>query len=289
MSSLPRKALIAHRGASAYAPEHTLDAYRLAIAQGADFVEQDLVVTKDGVLVSLHDITLERTTDVATRFPGRATDVAFGPDAGRHWFAWDFTLAELLTLDNGSWFGPAFGGRRIPTWDDAIETIRGKAGLYPEIKRPELYRGRGVHMEQLVADTLRRHGLTNDETTPVILQSFEEESLRRLRGVLPEVPRVFLLEPWTGPEWVSPEGFRRMHAFVTGVAPNKAIAERNPAIVRWAHDEGLTVTEWTFRASDPGRYATVTDEMSEHLYVYGVDALFTDNPDKFPRTRPESG
>lgn len=283
MTPLIRKQLIAHRGASAYAPEHTLDAYRLAVAQGADFVEQDLVVTKDGVLVCLHDITLERTTDVATRFPGRYTDVSAGPDAGRHWFAWDFTLNELKSVDNGSWYGPEYAGRSVPTFDEAIETLRGRAGLYPEIKRPELYRARGVHMERLVADALRRHDLTRSDTTPVIMQSFEEQSLRTLSAILPEVPRVFLLEPWTGPEWISPLGLGTMKAFVTGVAPNKVIAERTPAMVEWAHAEGLTVTEWTFRASDPGRYPSVADEMRHHLYVLGVDALFTDNPDEFPR------
>jgi glycerophosphoryl diester phosphodiesterase len=278
-----RKYVIAHRGASAYAPEHTLDAYRLAIAQGADFVEQDLVVTKDGVLVCLHDVTLERTTDAASRFPRRGVQEVSGDSGTRHWFAWDFTLEELRQLDNGYWFGPAFAGRRIPTFDEAIATIRARAGLYPELKRPELYRSRGIAMEQVVADSLRRHGLVHDPATPVILQSFEEQSLRTLSRILPEVPRVFLLDATTGPEWIGAEGLCRMKAFATGVAPHKAIVERAPAVVGRAHAEGLSVTTWTFRTSDPGRYASVEDEMRQHLYSWGVDAVFTDNPDRFPR------
>ena len=98
----PKKILIAHRGASAYAPEHSADAYRLAIAQGADFVEQDLAVTKDGVLVSIHDLTLERTTNVEEVFPDRFAEDKSGSTPVRRWYVNDFTLAEIKRLDAGS-------------------------------------------------------------------------------------------------------------------------------------------------------------------------------------------
>ena len=101
------KTLIAHRGASAYAPENTLPAYRLALRQGADYVEQDLQITKDGVLVCLHDLTLERTTDVAKVFPGRFRKE---PGGTRRWYVSDFTLAEIKQLDAGAWFGEKFRG-----------------------------------------------------------------------------------------------------------------------------------------------------------------------------------
>src|SRR5688500_16219764 len=105
-----KKTVVAHRGASAYAPEHTLAAYRLAMQQGADYVEQDLAVTKDGVLICLHDESLERTTNVEETFPERATvDAATGR---RRWLAIDFTLAEIRKLDAGRWFGAAFAGER---------------------------------------------------------------------------------------------------------------------------------------------------------------------------------
>src|SRR5947209_470054 len=101
-----RPTLIAHRGASAYAPEHTLEAYRLAMKQGADFVEPDLQITKDGVLVCLHDTTLERTTDVRTVFPDRSREVK----GRKTWPVADFTLEEVQRLDAGAWMGARFAG-----------------------------------------------------------------------------------------------------------------------------------------------------------------------------------
>jgi glycerophosphoryl diester phosphodiesterase len=112
MPHYAKKTLIAHRGASAYAPEHTLDAYLLALTQGADFVEPDLQITKDGVLVCLHDRTLERTTNAEEVFPARAV-VERGV---RHWYVADFTLAEVQTLDAGSWFHEKFRNSKVLTF-----------------------------------------------------------------------------------------------------------------------------------------------------------------------------
>ena len=116
-----KKQLVAHRGASAYAPEHTLEAYRLAIEQGADFVEQDLAVTKDGVLVCIHDLTLERTTNVEEVFPTASSRTRPAPRRSRRWLVGDFTLAEIKQLDAGSWFDAKFAGARIPTFQEAID------------------------------------------------------------------------------------------------------------------------------------------------------------------------
>jgi glycerophosphoryl diester phosphodiesterase len=116
-----RKQLIAHRGASGSAPEHTLASYRLAIEQKADFVEPDLGVTKDNILVCLHDDTLERTTNVAEVFPNRASTTASGRQPGPHWLANDFTLAEIKQLDAGKWFKPSFAGARVPTFQEMID------------------------------------------------------------------------------------------------------------------------------------------------------------------------
>ena len=175
-----KKQLIAHRGASGYAPEHTLDAYRLAMTQGADFVEQDLAVTKDGELVCIHDLTLERTTNVEDVFPdrvGAGSGAAVRTSAG--WSA-DFTLAEIKRLDAGSWFDPKFAGARIPTFQEAIDLVRGKAGLYPELKDPAFYRDRGVHPDVLLAAALEKNHLIGDPTTPVIIQSFDEVTIKAL-------------------------------------------------------------------------------------------------------------
>ena len=147
------KVSIAHRGASAYAPEHTLTAYRMAIEQGADYVEQDLAITSDGVLICLHDDSLERTTNVEDVFPERGQ---IDPATGRRrWLAADFTLAEISRLDAGSWFDARFAGERIPSWDEAVAAVGTGAGLYPELKTPALYRGRNVNMARVFIESFR--------------------------------------------------------------------------------------------------------------------------------------
>jgi glycerophosphoryl diester phosphodiesterase len=277
-----RKQLIAHRGASAYAPEHTADAYRLAMAQGADFVEQDLAVTKDGVLVCIHDLSLERTTNVEEVFPDRSVADPAGGTAKR-WLVGDFTLAEIKRLDAGSWFDQKFAGARIQTFQEAIDLVRGKAGLYPELKDPAFYRERGVKPETLLADMLATNKLVGDAKTPVIIQSFDETTIKALATALPQVPRVWLVEPRDAARLDSVDKLREIAAWATGIAPNKAIVGAQPAIVTWAHQAGLTVTLWTFRAASPGTFASVREEMTKFLYDYQADALFTDNPDQFPR------
>src|SRR5262245_58290613 len=172
------KRVIAHRGASAYAPEHTLAAYRLAIAQDADYVEQDLAVTRDGVLICLHDDSLERTTNVEEIFPQRGT---IDPATGRRqWLAVDFTLGEIKQLDAGSWFGPKFVGERVPTWEEAVALVGTTAGLYPELKTPSLYESRGIDMTRLFAESMQRLRLTSRPAGSLIVQSFDDRPLREL-------------------------------------------------------------------------------------------------------------
>ena len=281
----PKKILIAHRGASAYAPEHSADAYRLAIAQGANFVEQDLAVTKDGVLVSIHDLTLERTTDVEEIFPTRFVEATVDGKTVRRWHVHDFTLAEIKQLDAGSWMDQKFAGTRILTFQEAIDLVRGKAGLYPELKDPEFYRQRGVNPVKLFADIVRKNRLEADPKTPLILQSFDDATLKAAAIDLPTVPRVFLVSPQDAGRIDTPEKLKAVAAWATGIGPNKAILEKTPDIVAWAHAAKLTVTPWTFRASQPGKYASVQEEMKHFLFTLDVDALFTDNPDLFPRTK----
>ena len=281
----PKKNLIAHRGASAYAPEHSAEAYKLAIAQGADFVEQDLAVTKDGVLVSIHDLTLERTTDVEQVFPDRSAEDTSGPTPVRRWYVNDFTLAEIKRLDAGSYFGAKFAGTRILTFQEAIDLVRGKAGLYPELKDPEFYRKRGVDPVKLFAAVVKKNRLEADLKTPLVLQSFDDATLKAAAVALPKVPRVFLVSPQDAGRIDSLEKLKEVAAWATGIGPNKAIIEKAPDIVGWAHAAKLTVTPWTFRASQPGKYATVREEMAYYLFTLGVDEVFTDNPDMFPRNK----
>ena len=278
-----RKAVIAHRGASGYAPEHTAAAYTLAIQQKADFVEPDLAVTKDNVLICLHDDTLERTTNIAEVFPDRPSTGYPSRETGKHWLANDFTLSEIKRLDAGKWFGPKFAGQRVQSFQDAIDLVRGKAGLYPELKSPELYRSRGVDQVHLLVEVMKKNGLEKPEslrTTPVIIQSFDEGAIRRVAKELPTVPRVFLTED---DHDVTDVRIRELSTFATGVAPEKSVIARHPGMVKAAHALRLTVTSWTFRADEKTSFTTVRDEMSHFLYTLGIDALFTNNPDQFPR------
>ena len=277
-----RKTLIAHRGASAYAPEHTLESYRLAIAQKADYVEQDLQITRDGILICLHDITLERTTNVAEVFPDRGIK----EDSGRHWHASDFTLAEIKALDAGSWFDSKFRGAQVPTWQEAINNVKGRAGLFPETKDSEIYAGRGYNMECLLAESLRGNGFDasgSSSISPVVIQSFSPGSLKRLSteyGV--QVPLVQLVGTESG-AILTAQAMQRIRKYAQGIGPSKDLVSSNPDLVKWAHAAGLSVTAYTFQQSDKTPFKTAREEMDYFLNTLGVDAVFTDNPDMFPR------
>ncbi len=278
------KKLIAHRGASAYAPEHTLASYRLALEQHADYVEQDLAVTKDLALICLHDESLERTTNVEELFPERAV---VDPATGRkQWLAVDFTLAEIKRLDAGSWFDARFASERIPTWEEAVAAVGTAAGLYPELKTPALYRARGIDQTALFLASLKRLALDTRTSGALIVQSFDDQPLKDLTRELPALPRTFLIDNRDGARWLTAEGLAEIARFATGIGPAKALLDGHPEIVRAAHAAGLSVTPYTFTtraATGSGRFSSVSDEMRYFLSDLDVDALFTDNPDRFPR------
>jgi glycerophosphoryl diester phosphodiesterase len=309
-SDSPAAFVIAHRGASAYAPEHTIDAYRLAIEQGADYVEPDLCITKDGVLVVSHDPTLERTTDVEQVFPDRFTTVTVDGKARQHWYIEDFTLEEIGRLDSGKWFDARFAGRKILTFQEAIDIVKGKAGLFPELKNPDRLRAKGFDLVVAVAEILEKNELVNAtfKGRPAVhLQVFEIETLRRLAARLPSVPRSFLLgTPEMAERWLSAEGLKEVRTFATGVSPAHQLITADPAIVSRAHAQNLTVVPYTFLMRPrvdaykdvPAEYrrmvetamrglpespAALTADMKKFVAEYKVDGLFTDNPDLFPR------
>src|SRR6185436_11392150 len=165
--------------------------------QGVNFVEQDLGVTRDNQLICIHDDTLERTTNVAEVFPNRASPNVQSRAHGPHWLVNDFTLEEVRRLDAGKWFKPQFAGARLQTFQEAIDLVRGKAGLYPELKSPQLYKSRGIDQIKLFVEVVRKNGLEKPEslrTTPVIIQSFDEEAVRRVATELPTIPRILLID-----------------------------------------------------------------------------------------------
>lgn len=291
----PSAILVAHRGASAYAPEHTIASYELGIAQGADYIEPDLQITKDGVLIALHDLTLERTTNVEDVFPDRFQLAEIRGEMVRVWPVNDFTLEEIQSLDAGSWFDASFADTRVPTFAEVVEIARGRAGLFIETKAPEVYGDRGFDMESLLLAELAEHGLADpgaDPDTPIIIQSFSAASLeilRHERGT--RLPLALLIGGGdAAAEWLTDDGLGRVAAFATGIGPTKSLLTDDPTLVDRAHAVGLDVVPWTFRARDPGDgFSTVEEEMWHYLDALGVDGIITDNPDLFPRSAPGAG
>lgn len=287
--------LVAHRGASAYAPEHTLASYELGIEQGADFIEPDLQITSDGVLIALHDLTLERTTNVEDVFPDRFIEAEVRGELVHVWPVNDFTFAEIRSLDAGGWFDASFADARVPTFQEVVEVARGRAGLFIETKAPEVYGDRGFDMEAMLLAELRDLGLDEpdeDPRTPIIIQSFSAASLevlRHERGT--RLPLALLIGGGeSAAQWLSDEGLAAAADFATGIGPTKRLLVDDPTIVGRAHALDLHVVPWTFRARDPGDgFERVEDEMAYFLGELGVDGIITDNPDLFPRAAPGGG
>jgi glycerophosphoryl diester phosphodiesterase len=303
--------VIAHRGASGHRPEHTLEAYRLAAEQGADYLEPDLVTTRDGVLVARHEPEIGGTTDVAAHpeFAGRRTVKEIDGKAFDGWFAEDFTLAELKTLRARERIpdlrprNTAYDGRfEIATFDEVLELRAGleeelgrPVGVYPETKHPAYFRSIGLPLEPALVAALRREGLDRRDA-PVFVQSFETGNLRALRAEV-EVRLVQLLYRHAG-ALATPDGLREIAGYADGVGPAKDHVLPRDADGRWAdptsfvddaHAAGLVVHPFTFRrenaflplelrsSADPAGAGDLAGELSR-FFALGVDGVFTDNP-----------
>nr|WP_047169097.1 glycerophosphodiester phosphodiesterase [Sphingomonas sp. Y57] len=273
--------VIAHRGASGERPEHSLAAYARAIEQGADFIEPDLVMTKDGVLVIRHENDITDTTDVAEHpeFAGRRTRKTIDGQAVTGWFTEDFTLAELKTLHarerlpklrpaNRDW-----RNERIATFDEALALVRSsprKVGIYPETKHPTYFASIGKPMEKALVDALARAGFTRADD-PVFIQSFEVSNLKALRamtklrlvqlieGEAPPYDQVVAGTGLTVTEMVSPAGLKAIAGYADAIGPYKLLIEPRDAagharppttLVRDAHAAGLLIHPWTFRSEN---------------------------------------
>jgi glycerophosphoryl diester phosphodiesterase len=280
--------IVGHRGASAYAPENTIPALLLAAEQGATYVEYDLQPTKDGVLVLLHDETLERTTDVEDVFPQRFRQTK-GADGAmvKRWYLEDFTFAEVQKLDAGAWFDAKFKGTRVPSHVETIAAMKGKCGLFIELKAPEKYGAKGYDVEGTTLAELKKAGLDQpyvDAKTPVLIQSFDLASVQKLTNTLKtKLPVHFLYGKRDQMKWTTADGMKQIRGFATGISPEKDVLVDNPQAAQWARAAGLAVTPYTYRASAVKGYADVTAEMTHYLKTYQLDGLITDNPDKAPK------
>ena len=269
--------VIAHRGASGYRPEHTLGAYKLAIDMGADYIEPDLVSTKDGILVARHENEISQTTDVASHpeFASRFATKTIDGVVLSGWFTEDFTLAELRTLrakeripelrpDN-----VAFNGLyQVPTLQEVIDLAKKSGvGIYPETKHPTYFDSIGLSLEEPLVAMLKANGWSS-KRAPVFIQSFEVSNLKQL-SKLTDAPLVQLLNstgrpydfvvagnPTTYETMTKPAGLKEIARYADGVGPNKNWIVPQDASGRLlaptsfvgdAHRAGLVVHPWTFR------------------------------------------
>jgi len=313
-----RPIVIAHRGASGYRPEHTLASYRLAIALGADFVEPDLVATRDGVLVARHDAEISRTTDVAARaeFVDRLTTKEVDGRQQTGWFVEDLTLAELKTLRAVERLGELrprntrYDGRYdVPTFDEVLDLVAEESdrlgrevGVYPETKHPAYFADLGLGLEEPLLDALRRHGL-DQAGAPVFVQSFDTASLRwfRSRTAVPLVQLVAADGRVDGrADGATPMGLRRVATWADAVGVAKELVlprhrgsgtiGASTTLVADAHAAGLAVHVWTLRdenlflpvgyrcGEDPAATGYAIEETQAFLDA-GVDGIFADQPD----------
>ena len=309
------KIVIAHRGASGYLPEHTLEAKSMAYAMGAHYIEQDIVMTKDNVLIVMHDITLDRTTDVADKFPHKARD-------DNRYYAIDFTLKEIQTLSATERFfldetkkNQEYKTRfpintssfRVHTFEEEIQLIQGlnnstgnNIGIYPEIKQPIFHRNEGKDLSSAIVSTLKNYDYKTKQSK-LYLQTFCFEELKILKDeILPEAEidlnLIQLVDNENTYPWIFEEdGMQRLANFADGIAPEKSLIVTNLStlssikitqLVRRAHAAGLKVHPYTYR-SDPGQmpsYVKSFEELLEKHYLDAdVDGIFTDFPDKATR------
>lgn len=303
-----RPSVIAHRGASGYLPEHTLEAKVLAYEMGADYLEQDLVLTKDDVPIVMHDIHLETISDVAQRFPDRKR-------SDGHYYALDFALAEIKQLHVNERINPKTGkavypnrfpvGRssfQIPTLEEELQLIEGlnktrgrSVGIYPEIKQPGWHRQQGHDISGIVLPILRRYGYVTKKDSCWI-QCFEVDEVKRIRNELGWEGRLLLLtgagrknpDGSEAEHWFTPAGLAELSKFADGIGPSlgaivtgKSKADRQITdLVKNAHAAKLVVHPYTLRADELPRWVNSIDDAHQLLFTEaGIDGLFTDFPD----------
>ena len=262
---------VGHRGASGYAPEHTFTAYDLALRMGADYIEQDLQMTRDGVLVVLHDETLDRTArPTAESGPGDCTGLVRGK-----------TLAQIKTCDVGSWFNeaypqyarPEYVGLRIPTLEEVFQRYRKSVNYYIETKSPEAAPG----MEEELLRLMDEYGLTRPaaERWQVLIQSFSPASLQKVHALDPSLPLIQLFSGTETSETIRAK-LDATAAYAVGIGPSKDDVDAE--LVGAAHARCLDVHPYTVNESA---------EM-EGLIATGVDGMFTNFPDRLDAVLGES-
>ncbi len=305
--------IIAHRGASGHRPEHTLEAYALAVSQGADYIEPDLVMTRDRVLVARHENEIGGTTDVADRFPGRRATRRIDGAEVTGWFTEDFTLEELKSLrvrERLPFRSAAWDGLfEIPTLEEVLDlaarlalTAGRPIGVYPETKHPSYFRSLGLPLEEPLLAALHGRGYRGPDD-PVFIQSFETGNLQWLRERT-RLRLVQLLDETGGPwdrqsageqaafrDMTTPAGLLRIARYADAIGPHKRLILPLAAdgslgaptnLVADAHAAGLEVHPWTFRSEPAFLHEAYGGDAASELRQFaglGVDGVFADFPD----------
>jgi glycerophosphoryl diester phosphodiesterase len=294
--------VIAHRGASGYLPEHTLESLILAYSQGANYIEQDLVLSKDGIAVVLHDIHLETVTDVEQKYPERMRD-------DKRYYAYDFTLKELKTLrvherqdaEGKQVFANRYQGQsdfKIATFEEQILLIEQlnrqfskNVGLYPEIKSPAWHLAQGIDISEIVLTILRKYEL-DDSSKPVYVQCFDFSEIKRLRQKLGA--KVKLVQLIADPSWeesstdynyiLSPAGLNDVAKYADGIGPwipqllNMQTMQPTH-VMETAKRAGLLVHPYTFRKDELPPNISANQSLDILFKVLKVDGIFTDFTD----------
>lgn len=278
---------IAHGGASQHLPFSSLTAFEAAIEMRADYIETDIQISSDGVLICFHDLGLENRTNVAEIFPDRFTEIVVDGAPTRTWYVNDFTLEEIKTLDFGFWFAPEYEAERIVSLQELIDLARGKVGLYPESKNPDFYRSRGLDIDLALHELFVRNGLDTAEGqrgTPIVIQSFHESSLQRLRELNGDNYALIQLV-WEGQDYdyLSDAGLRHIANYADGVAPIlRMVLPPNSDRIEAAHRAGLWMHIWHADGAIPAAGFSSRDYMSYLVDELKIDGLMNHEPDEFP-------
>lgn len=279
LSASADKIVISHRGASGYLPEHTLEAYALAYGMGADYIEPDLVRTKDGRFIALHDIHLQSTTNVEEVFPERKREDG-------QWYAADFTLEEIKQLRAEERLEGRFPAGKsdfeLPTFEEVIELVQGlnestgrSVGIYPELKEPRWHEREGLAMEEEFLKIIRQYKYDSAEAS-IFVQCFEEKPLQKLREQGMQCPAVFLMSKGAKTDEAR---LNAISSYAQGIGPDKQMVADDPALVQRAHGAGLVVHPYTIRRAGRAYNDGVREELQKFYVEYGVDGVFTDYPD----------
>ncbi|MFB2936282.1 glycerophosphodiester phosphodiesterase [Aerosakkonemataceae cyanobacterium BLCC-F154] len=312
-SSLP--IIIAHRGASGFRPEHTLASYELAIALNADYIEPDLVSTKDGILIARHENEISTTTNIAEcpEFVDRQTTKLIDGKSVTGWFTEDFTLSEIKTLkakERLPFRDRSFNNQfSIPTFQEIIDLVKLKSnemgrsiGIYPETKHPTYFASIGLPLEKPLIEILHNNGYKS-ATDPIFIQSFETGNLQKL-SQLTDLPLIQLLENFGQPfdllmngdrrtykDLTTPPELAKIAKYATGIGPNKQMIIpvdsdgkllSPTSLIADAHAAGLLVHPYTFRNENQylaPDYNHNPEAEYEQFFSLGVDGVFSDFPD----------